>query len=391
MTQRFDLSPSLKAQKCLDSPSEYFTTTCSSPRSIISPIPMIHRKIQNDKRMRERLVVTGYKHFSKVSASGEDTEKTLRNIIRASSLKYIRNLEFDPYLCEKSYMKPFCRAIKKFNNLQGLNLVIRRLDYVNESDILRPYMLNLHKMTKIRFELTKVEKLDDNGIIKLAWVCGKLYSIKEFEQIHIGMDHISEIATMHFKKYGDNLRACEKFKKVLQKSTFIARNDPAIRNIEKKFVKKAKGFQKLKDIACHLSMPQGWLSMTTEFDESSFMNLKMIAAQQILEKISFQFSGNPVTLETIQGLSEALPALPNLHTLTLDFLNSRVSENEVVMFSQMLPQLKALERLYFRVIQYPNVSEGCICYLLSVLSKLPNIKHFQIYFRRYKTWNLRFN
>jgi len=89
-----------------------------------------------------------------------------------------------------------------------------------------------------------------------------------------------------------------------------------------------------------------------------------------------------VTLETIQSLSSSLPSLGKLRSFGLDLLNSRVSETEIVIFAQMLPQLKFLERLTLKVLQYPNVSEGCIYYLMSTISKLPNLKHFEIYFRR---------
>jgi len=89
-----------------------------------------------------------------------------------------------------------------------------------------------------------------------------------------------------------------------------------------------------------------------------------------------------VTIETIQSLSNSLPSLGKLRSFGLDLLNSRVSETEVVIFAQMLPQMKYLERLTLKVIQYPNVSEGCIYYLMSTISKLPNLKHFEIYFRR---------
>jgi len=57
---------------------------------------MIYRKIQNDKKMRARLVISGYKNFSKVSACGQDTSLTLGNIIRSQNMKYIKKLEFDP-------------------------------------------------------------------------------------------------------------------------------------------------------------------------------------------------------------------------------------------------------------------------------------------------------
>jgi len=120
------------------------------------PIPIIYRKIQNDKRMREKLLAHGHKNFSKLSACGEDTPLTLGNIVKSNNIKYIRKLEFDPYLCEKSYIKPLGKALKKFREMQDINIVIRRLDYLNESNILEPYVIRLLKLRRIRLELTKL-------------------------------------------------------------------------------------------------------------------------------------------------------------------------------------------------------------------------------------------
>lgn len=57
---------------------------------------MIYRKIQNEKKMRQKLVALGYKHFSKLAACGEDTPLTLANACRSNNIKYVRKLEFDP-------------------------------------------------------------------------------------------------------------------------------------------------------------------------------------------------------------------------------------------------------------------------------------------------------
>jgi len=57
---------------------------------------MIYRKIQNDKKMRQRLAISGYKNFSKLSACGEDTPLTLENLRKSYSMRYIRKFEFDP-------------------------------------------------------------------------------------------------------------------------------------------------------------------------------------------------------------------------------------------------------------------------------------------------------
>jgi len=136
--------------------------------------------------MREKLFAHGHKNFWKLSACGEDSPLILGSIIKSNNIKYIRKLEFDPYLCEKSYIKPLSKVIKKFNSIQDINLVIRRLDYLDESDILGPYVVRLLKLRKMRIELAKIEKLGDAGMIKLAWMFGKLYVLRECEQVMVG-------------------------------------------------------------------------------------------------------------------------------------------------------------------------------------------------------------
>jgi len=296
-------------------------------------------------------------------------------------MKYIRKLEFDPYLCDKSHIKPFSKAIRKFKDLRDLNLVIRRLDYMNESNLLKSFMLRLTKIKKIRLELTNIENLNDRGMINIAWMACNLYTIQDCEQVQIGMDHISQFAGMHFAKYGQRMRLCTKFKKILQRASLSTRCDSQ-NKIGEGALRKFKGCNHFREMDFSVCMPQGWLSMSTEVDESAVVNLKMITTQKNLEKLYLRFCGNPVTLETIQSLSSSLPSLGKLRSFGLDLLNSRVSETEIVIFAQMLPQLKFLERLTLKVLQYPNVSEGCIYYLMSTISKLPNLKHFEIYFRR---------
>jgi len=174
-----------KAQKLEQSPPQYFDIPSPSS-SKISPIRIIYKKIQNDKRMRTRLTVNGYKHFSKLSACGEDTPLTLGNFIKSRNIKYIRKFEFDPYLCEKSHIKLLGKAIEKLKNIHDINLVLRRLDYVNESDLLEPVMIRMNKLKKFRLELNRLENLHDEGFIKLARTFGGLYSLRECEQNFVG-------------------------------------------------------------------------------------------------------------------------------------------------------------------------------------------------------------
>jgi len=149
------------------------------------------------------------------------------------------------------------------------------------------------------------------------------------------------------------------------------------------FFKRMERYPNFTEVDYHVSMPHGWLSMSTESDDGPIALMTVVGSQIYLQKLTARFTGNPVTLETMEKLSEILPKLKYLRCLAFEFLNSRMSENEIIIFAQTLPQLKSLERLHFKAIQYPNVSEGSIYYLISTISKLPNIKNVEIYFRRY--------
>jgi len=218
---------------------------------------------------------------------------------------------------------------------------------------------------------------------------GNLYTIRECEQKIIGMDHLSYFASMQFAIYGFRLKPSIKFKRTTQRGSMLVKADPKSTGLQEKLMQKIKAGIKagnhFRDVEFFFSTPRGWLSMSTEVDESATKNLKIILTQKNLERLYLHFSGNPVTLETIQTLTTDFHTFHRLRSFGLEFLNSRMSEEEVVLFAQALPQLKVLERLYFKVIQYPSVSEGCIYYLMSAVSKLSNLKHFEIYFRRLDT------
>jgi len=55
----------------------------------------------------------GYKSFSKLGALGEQTIQTLNIIDKSVPLKFIKDFEFDPYLCETSGLQELRRSFKK--------------------------------------------------------------------------------------------------------------------------------------------------------------------------------------------------------------------------------------------------------------------------------------
>ncbi len=72
------------------------------------------------------------------------------------------------------------------------------------------------------------------------------------------MDHISEFASMHFGKYGRKLILCKKFKKVLQRTIVMGKDDLAIPDIKKNSLQKMGKCAHFREIDVSGLMPTGW-------------------------------------------------------------------------------------------------------------------------------------
>jgi len=105
--------------------------TIPSPKSIavyreIKAIPLIRVNINNNIQEKQRLALKGYKYFSNLTASGENTENKLENIKKSKSLKLIKKFEFDAYLCKNSCIKPLSKIFKNLGMTTNLTLIFRR-------------------------------------------------------------------------------------------------------------------------------------------------------------------------------------------------------------------------------------------------------------------------
>ena len=66
-------------------------------KSLISLSRPLHRKhIQHATKARKEILLHGYKYFSKVSAVGESTVKTLKSISKCAASRMIYSFQFDP-------------------------------------------------------------------------------------------------------------------------------------------------------------------------------------------------------------------------------------------------------------------------------------------------------
>jgi len=72
----------------------------------------------------------------------------------------------------------------------------------------------------------------------------------------------------------------------------------------------------------------------------------------------------------------------NLDHLSYEFISCPFTEMEAMVFACGISKMQYLRRLTFRVIQHPHISEECILQFVSVISRVPNLIQFDIYFRR---------
>jgi len=63
---------------------------------ILPPLQLFRKDLLNSGRTRERFRLEGHKYFAKLSASGPETAKILKNVKKSSYAKFIRSFEFDP-------------------------------------------------------------------------------------------------------------------------------------------------------------------------------------------------------------------------------------------------------------------------------------------------------
>jgi hypothetical protein len=363
--------------------SEVCSTTSTEedfiPRKAkIYPMPILYTKFQNTPTLREKIVIHGHKYLSKLSASGPGTSQVLKGIKKSQSLKFAPSFEYDPYLCDESYLDLLSKALMKLKHTKDLNLVIRRLDKSDELSKLTKQVKRLLKLYKLRLEAPRTKNMNDQALIEMGKMIGQCYSIQVLDHVTLNLEGITESAHLNCSKNGKRLIRLRHIKRAVQKTEIVENMCIDLKKVQPSIFRRVK----IKTFDFNFGMPTGWLSMSTDLDSTSMLFLKALAWHQDLQSIRLRFTGNPAVLETMQVLSETVPKIKTLKRFSLEFLNSRITESEIFTVLQMIPQLTHIEEFTFKVLQYPNIEEACILCLTARLAKYPNFKKINLYFRR---------
>jgi len=344
----------------------------------INSIPLTRKDLANSPYERNRLQITGYKHFSKISASGKGTYKVLRYMRQSQNLKTINALEFDPYLCDSSFLTDLTQALKKFRKIKNFNLVIPRVDRKNESNILYPFIRKLRALTRLRLDVPSPENINEDGLAKLLAAFRRLYLLKFLET---KFTNIAEPSN----KFEMQLMECNRHHQKLEELV-------SYHSVKKGTIKEEYNYalpyklyciptMKKLNIVCSVSSE--WASRSGDGSlPTEELCLEFITQFPNLEEFSVKFINSITESDDLLGALTVMGKMPHLKTLTYESLNCRMGDLEMMTVLFGLTKMPNIKNLCFKVIQHPSVSEMSIARFVEVVSKQPNIENFDFYVRR---------
>jgi hypothetical protein len=343
----------------------------------INPIPLT-RKIQTQYAItKNRLQIYQYKHFSKVSAIGKSTYKVLNYLNNSPSIKTLHSLEFDPYLCDSSYLKDLSQTLKKLPKIKGLDMNIPRVDRTNESNILVPVTKRLTELKSLRVNIPTTENITEDGHLQIVGLIKKSYMLKRLE-----VKFVNTVQPSY--KFDIQLMACHRRQRKLEELVVF-------HSVRKGTIKEEFDFQgpfvsyrlpllKKLDMTC--SVASEWSSKTGEenYRAEEFCT-EWMGRFRYAEEINIRFI-NVGDLVELQSALTRLSSLSRLKTLSFEFLGCRLGDLELMMILFGLTKMKQLKNMTVKLIQRPGVSEMVIGRFVDVISKMGNLENFNIYIRR---------
>jgi len=343
----------------------------------VGPIPLT-RKIQAQSAIsRNRLQIYQYKSFSKVSATGKSTYNVLNHLKNSPSIKTLHSLEFDPYLCDSSYLKDLVQALKKFPRIKHLDLNIPRVDRKNESNILVPFTKRLTTLKSLRINLPSTQNITEDGKIQILEITKRGYFLKRLEVRFVNTMEPSNKFEMQLMDYN------RKQKKLEELVVFHSVRKGTIKEeFDYQMPYKPYTLPLLKKLDMTCSVASEWSSKTDgEGEGTEEFCTQWMARFPNVEEMTCRFVNVGDAVE-INACSSALAGLVHLKTINYESLGCRMGDLELMTVLFGFTKLKQLKNLNFKLIQPPGVSEMVIARFVDVISKLENLESFNIYIRR---------
>ena len=153
---------------------------------------------------------------------------------------------------------------------------------------------------------------------------------------------------------------------------------------------------RLESMGLKIGMNTGWVSVKGDTEETPFMHFRFSNECKNVKEFIFKYRGVTISAEYLFDLTDRFEKMKSLRSITLEFLkyillkmliyakcSCHISDQEVMLLAIQMKKVTHITQFSLKIIQYPNVSEICAIKLISVLSKLENLQHFDVYLRRF--------
>jgi len=360
--------------------NQQYVKSCSlqeeSSYSRPSAIPITRQKLVNDTRLGKRIVVEGRRSFSKIVCSGEKTWFKLRQLQRAIKLKVLLNFEFDPYLCDCSHIKPLARVLKTLKYTKSLHLILRRSDYLNETDAVFPMIPRINRLDKLKVELMSKLLINDDGFIHFLEAGLQCRSVKTLDVSMLCLKELtpksSKALLITRRKYSH----IENFITRLVKDGTIHSEGPP------KITPKPLRMPRIKRMELSVAMNTGWVSVQSGPEEDPSPHFRFSGECKNLKEFVCKYRGITISSEFMIGFMKVIIEKESLRLVDLEFLNCHLGDQETMILAFQILKLAQVKRISLKVIQYPNISEICVINLVTAFSRLENLDHFDVFLRR---------
>jgi len=300
----------------------------------------------------------------------------LSRLKKASTLKYAKNLRFDPYFCKSSCLKSLSQVLKRLKPfIQDLDLTIRRVDEKNETNWIALCLPRLIRMKKLRIEFPSTDGVDPRGMKTLAESYRKCFLL---ESLELDLIFVPGIGQSDFKRIAmtcRRLRRLEKFK-------FDALPVYTPQNEYKDVPNRLAKLLTLKDFSLRLGPKTGWTSITD--GSGKFLSAFIESFEKSLNPIKFALAieRSLLATETVTSLVNVLPRLENLRNLFLEISKCKIGELELMILAEGFKECTQLKRLTFKFNDYSYISIDCLAKFAHVMSELNFLNKFDIFFRK---------
>jgi len=343
----------------------------------ILPIPIIRIHLPNSSTLRKRIQINQYKNFSKISAAGPHSLRILKHLRNSSCVT--QKVEFDPYLCDSSYLTELSFVLKRFRSIKQLYLIIRRFENngLDEMKKISPNIYKLVRLEKITFEFPSLPNIKEEHILAMHHTLKKCYSLKYFGWT------VTEGPVTSVKYYESFLKLMKRLVKLESFQEYIAIKKGTLNY----GVEDSKGFQnppklrKIKYIEMTYSAGKEWSGMNESGDVGTQLFANYVASYVDVERMKCKLRKSSFSSQDILIWMKSFTSMLSLKHLDVELLRCEIGDIELTAIAYGLFQNKHLKSIRLKFIQKTLISIDYIDQFITTVSRMNNLENFDLYFR----------